>query len=304
MGLNAYQIANLIKNNVAGYPATRYRFEGDEYDINVRLREADRETIEHIKSIEINTPIGKRDPVGNLIEVITKTGPSTIERKKQERVIYLNCKAEGRALSAVVTDINRAIAKIPKPANFDVIIAGAYKDMQETFADLALVLLVAAILTYVIMAAQFESLLRPFIVMFSVPTVLFGVSLFLFLTGTTFNVITFLGIIMLVGIVVNNAIVLVDYTDILRKRGYGVREALVEAGTKRLRPIMMTTLTTILSLIPMASGLGEGSELSSPLARAVMGGMSFAFIFTLVFIPVVYQIVEKKREQFEAKHSL
>ncbi|HOJ30022.1 MAG TPA: efflux RND transporter permease subunit [Spirochaetota bacterium] len=303
MGVNAYQIANLIKNNVAGYPATRYRFEGDEYDINVRLREADRETIEHIKSIEINTPIGKRVPVGNLIEIVTKSGPSTIERKMQERVVYLNCKAEGRALSAVVSDINKAISKLPKPANFDVVIAGAYKDMQDTFQDLLLVMLVAMVLTYVILAAQFESLLRPFIVMFSVPTVIFGVSLFLFLTGTTFNVFTFLGVIMLVGIVVNNAIVLVDYTDILRKRGYGIREALVEAGTKRLRPIMMTTLTTILSLIPMASGLGEGSELSSPLARAVMGGMSTAFIFTLVFIPVMYMIFETIRERYEARRK-
>ncbi|MGB4269476.1 MAG: efflux RND transporter permease subunit [Spirochaetota bacterium] len=303
MGVNAYQIANLIKNNVAGYTATRYRFEGDEYDINVRLREADRETIENIKSIEINTPIGKRVPVGNLIDIVTKSGPSTIERKKQERVVYLNCKAEGRALSAVVSDINKAISKLPKPANFDVVIAGAYKDMQDTFQDLLLVMLVAMVLTYVIMAAQFESLLRPFIVMFSVPTVIFGVSLFLFLTGTTFNVVTFLGVIMLVGIVVNNAIVLVDYTDILRKRGYGIREALVEAGTKRLRPIMMTTLTTILSLIPMASGLGEGSELSAPLARAVMGGMSTAFIFTLVFIPVMYMIFETIRERYEARRK-
>ncbi|MCX8125232.1 MAG: efflux RND transporter permease subunit, partial [Spirochaetes bacterium] len=301
MGVNAYQIANLIKNNVAGYTATRYRVEGDEYNINVRLREADRETIEHIKSIEINTPIGKRVPVGNLIDIVTKSGPSTIERKKQERVVYLNCKAEGRALSAVVSDINKAINKIPKPANFDVVIAGAYKDMQETFQDLVLVLVVAMVLTYVIMAAQFESMLRPFIVMFSVPTVIFGVSIFLFLTGTTFNVITFLGIIMLVGIVVNNAIVLVDYTDILRKRGYGIREALVEAGTKRLRPIMMTTLTTILSLIPMALGLGEGSELSAPLGRAVMGGMSTSFIFTLVFIPVMYMIFENMREKYEAR---
>jgi HAE1 family hydrophobic/amphiphilic exporter-1 len=303
MGVNAYQIANLINNNVAGYVATRYRIEGDEYDINVRLREADRETIEHIKSIEINTPVGKRVPVGNLIDIVTKSGPSTIERKKQERVVYLNCKAEGRALSAVVADINKAIAQIPKPSNFDVVIGGAYQDMQDTFQDLLLVLIVAIVLTYVIMAAQFESMLRPFIVMFSVPTVIFGVSVFLFLTGTTFNVITFLGVIMLVGIVVNNAIVLVDYTDILRKRGYGIREALVEAGTKRLRPIMMTTLTTILSLIPMALGTGEGSELSAPLGRAVMGGMSTGFIFTLVFIPVVYMIFETIRERYESRRK-
>ncbi len=175
--------------------------------------------------------------------------------------------------------------------------------MQDTFNDLLLVLILGGILTYVIMAAQFESLIRPFIVMFSVPTCMFGVSLFMFLTGSQFSVATLLGIIMLVGIVVNNAIVLVDYTDILIQRGWGLREAVVEAGTKRLRPIMMTTLTTVLSLIPMAFSGGDGSEMSQPIGRAVMGGMSTGFIFTLIFIPVIYMIVETRREKYAAKHK-
>lgn len=303
MGINAYQVANLIKNNVAGFVASRYRFEGDEYDINVRLREADRQTVEQIKSLEIDTPMGKRIKIGSIIDVIDKTGPTAIDRKNHERVVYINCKAEGRALSTVAADINEALTKIPKPQNFYVSIGGSYEDMQDTFNDLLLVLVLGAILTYVIMAAQFESLIRPFIVMFSVPTCMFGVSLFMFLTGSQFSVATLLGIIMLVGIVVNNAIVLVDYTDILIQRGWGLREALVEAGTKRLRPIMMTTLTTVLSLIPMAFSGGDGSEMSQPIGRAVMGGMSTGFIFTLIFIPVIYMIVETRREKYSAKHK-
>lgn len=302
MGINAYQVANLIKNNVAGFVASRYRFEGDEYDINVRLREADRQTVEQIKSLEIDTPMGKRIKIGSIIDVIDKTGPTAIDRKNHERVVYINCKAEGRALSTVAADINSVLNKIPKPQNFYVSIGGSYEDMQDTFNDLLLVLILGGILTYVIMAAQFESLIRPFIVMFSVPTCMFGVSLFMFLTGSQFSVATLLGIIMLVGIVVNNAIVLVDYTDILIQRGRGLREAVVEAGTKRLRPIMMTTLTTVLSLIPMAFSGGDGSEMSQPIGRAVMGGMSTGFIFTLIFIPIIYMIVETRREKHAAKH--
>jgi len=303
MGINAYQVANLIKNNVAGYVASRYRFEGDEYDINVRLREADRQTVEQIKSLEVDTLTGKRVKLGNVVDIIDRAGPTAIDRKNHERVVYINCKAEGRALSAVAADINAELTKIPKPQNFYVSIGGSYEDMQDTFNDLLLVLILGGILTYVIMAAQFESLIRPFIVMFSVPTCMFGVSLFMFLTGSQFSVATLLGIIMLVGIVVNNAIVLVDYTDILIQRGWGLREALVEAGTKRLRPIMMTTLTTVLSLIPMAFSGGDGSEMSQPIGRAVMGGMSTGFIFTLIFIPVIYMIVETRREKYSAKHK-
>ncbi len=299
MGLNATIIANLIKDNVAGKVAGIYRKEGREYDINVRLRENDRRFIEDIRGIMVATPTGHQVPLGNIMEIDTSSGPVAIDRKKQERVTYINCKAEGRDLNSVVRDIQKKIDRLVKPPNFRVEIAGAFKDMRESFRDLALALLLAVILIYIIMASQFESFASPFIIMFSVPTLVFGVMLFLFLVGTTFNVITFMGVLMLSGIVVNNAIVLVDYTNILRARGHPLREALVEAGRTRLRPIMMTTFTTILALIPMALGLGEGAELSTPLAHTVIGGMSSSFIFTLIFIPVMYSLFESLKERIK-----
>lgn len=292
MGLNASYIANLIKDNVAGKVASIYRYEGKEYDIFVRLREEDRKNLDDIRSLMVRTPVGASVPLGTIIDIRSSSGPSTIQRKKQERVVFINCKAEGRDLNSVVRDIKVKIDTLPKPRNFYVQIAGAYKDMQESFRDLALALALAIVLIYIIMAAQFESYAYPFVIMFSVPTLIFGVMLFLFLTGTTFNVVSFMGILMLSGIVVNNSIVLVDYTNILKARGLSTRDALIEAGGKRLRPILMTTFTTILALIPMSFGYGEGSELSAPLARTVMGGLSSSFIFTLIFVPVVYSVFE------------
>jgi len=304
MGLNASQIANMVKNYVAGKVATIYRHEGDEYDVFVRLREKDRETIDDIRQLRVTTPVGVSVPLGNLIKIDTRTGPTSIERKKQERVVYIKCRAEGQDLRSVVSDIQDRIDQIPRPTNFNVMIAGAYEDMQDTFKDLALALLLAVVLIYIIMASQFESFASPFIIMFSVPTLFFGVMVFLFLTGTTFNVVSFMGVLMLSGIVVNNAIVLVDYTNILRARGMQVREAIIEAGRMRLRPIMMTTFTTILALIPMSLGIGEGSEMSAPLARSVIGGMSSSFIFTLVFIPVVYSLFESGKERLERRKEM
>jgi HAE1 family hydrophobic/amphiphilic exporter-1 len=175
--------------------------------------------------------------------------------------------------------------------------------MKDTFKDLALALLLAIVLIYIIMAAQFESFSAPFLIMFSVPTLIFGVAVFLFLTGTTFSVVAFMGVLMLAGIVVNNAIVYVDYTNILRARGLNLHDALIEAGRSRLRPILMTTFTTILGLIPMAIGTGDGSELSAPLARTVIGGMSSSFIFTLIFIPVVYSLFESFKNKMEDRRA-
>ncbi len=301
MGLSAYYISNLIKDNVAGKVATQYRKKGKEYDIFVRLREKDRKSLDDIKNIQVNTPMGISAPLGNIIEIELSSGPATIERKRQERVTYIYCKAEGRDLYSVVSDIKGRIGTLVKPQNFQVNIAGAYEDMQEGFVSLAAALVLAVVLIYIIMASQFESFSSPFIIMFSVPTIIFGVMLFLFLTGTTFNVISFMGVLMLSGIVVNNAIVLVDYTNILRARGYNLRDALVEAGRKRLRPIMMTTFTTIFGLIPMALGLAEGSEMNMPLARSVMGGLSSSFIFTLLFIPVIYSYFETFKEKIDKR---
>lgn len=298
LGLNASQIAQMVKNNIAGSVATTYRKDGDEFDINVRLRKEDRQSVEDIKTMQIMTPYGMSVPLGNLITINDLAGPSAIERKKQQRVTYISCKPEGRNdLNNIVKEIQEKIDKIVKPKNFFVTIGGSFEDMNETFSDLGLALILAIVLIYIIMASQFESFGSPFIIMFSVPTLLFGVTVFLVLTGTTFNAITFMGVLMLSGIVVNNAIVLVDYSNILKARGLSTHDALVEAGTKRLRPILMTTFTTIFGLIPMAIGWGEGGELTMPLAHAVIGGLSSSFIFTLVLIPVIYMSFENIKQK-------
>jgi HAE1 family hydrophobic/amphiphilic exporter-1 len=302
-GLSSYYIASTIQSYMAGKTATRYRKSGKEHNITVRLREEDRKTLEDIKGLMIATPTGHTVPLGNFIDVVEKSGPTTIERQKQERVTYINCKAVGRDLNSVVNDMQDEIDSLVKPPNFYVDITGSYKDMKDTFKDLALALLLAIVLIYIIMAAQFESFSAPFLIMFSVPTLIFGVAVFLFLTGTTFSVVAFMGVLMLAGIVVNNAIVYVDYTNILRARGLNLHDALIEAGRSRLRPILMTTFTTILGLIPMAIGTGDGSELSAPLARTVIGGMSSSFIFTLIFIPVVYSLFESFKNKMEDRRA-
>ncbi len=301
MGLNTTVVANMVKDSVAGKKSTIYRKEGEEYDVVVRLREEDRRTIRDILSLKIQTPTGDAVPLGNIINIKTISGPTAIERKKQERVVFINCKAEGRDLRSVALDMKKVIRNIVPPKNFHARVAGSYEDMNESFRDLSLALLLAVVLIYIIMASQFESLWAPFIIMVTMPTMIFGVSFFLFLTGTTFNVISFMGVLMLAGIVVNNAIVYVDYTNILRARGKSLHEALSTAGELRLRPILMTTFTTIFGLVPMAIGLGEGSELTTPLARAVIGGLSSSFIFTLVFLPVVYSLLEQIKESIQAR---
>lgn len=300
-GLSSIAIASAVKNNVAGRVATVYRHKGKEYDVRLRLRPEDRRNLDDIKQIRVGTLLGTTVPVGNYLDIREASGPTTIERERQERVTYITCRPEGRPLDAVVRDIQAKLDTVVKPTNFIVEITGSFKDMQETFRDLVLALVLAVLLIYIIMASQFESLLSPFIVMFSIPTMMFGVGIFLFLTGTTFSVVAFMGVIMLSGIVVNNAIVLVDYTNILRARGAPLREAIIQAGRNRLRPILMTTFTTIFGLVPMAIGTGEGAEMSAPLARAVLGGMFSSFIFTLIFIPVMYSLFESLKERWHSR---
>ena len=200
-----------------------------------------------------------------------------------------------------MADIQREVSKVPLPAGYEIEYAGPNKEMVEAFTDLALALVLAIILVYMILAIQFDALLTPFIIMFSIPPTLIGVVLGLLLTGRTFNVVTFIGVIMLAGIVVNNAIVLVDYINTLRERGLERREAVLRGGQTRLRPILMTTLTTVLALIPLTLGIGEGAELSSPMATAVVFGLSFSTLITLVLIPVMYTILDDLSRKFKKR---
>jgi HAE1 family hydrophobic/amphiphilic exporter-1 len=227
-----------------------------------------------------------------------------IERKDQERTVFVSANFTGRDLGSIVADTRDVLHQIPVPKDFAVIIGGDYEEQQEAFRELLFGIILALVLVYMVMAGQFESLRHPFLVLFSVPMAVIGVVLGLTLSGTPFSLNAYIGCIMLGGIIVNNAILLVDYTNLMRRRdGLPVREALTVAGSRRLRPILMTTLTTILGLLPLSLGWGEGGEAQAPLARVVIGGLTSSTLITLVLIPVVYSIFEGRRRRAEGEPS-
>jgi len=297
LGLNLAQIAQTIQTNVGGKVASLFRDPklGKEYNILVQLREEDRRNLLDLDRIFITSYSGKQIPLSNVAEVVKAEGPVKIDRKNQERMLLVTSQAYGRPAGTVAAEVESKIKKNLKvPENFSVDVTGAYEDQQESFRILILALILAVVLIYMILAAQFESLFDPFIVMFSVPLGFIGVIWGLFLTGHTFSILSFVGMIMMVGIVVSNAILLVDYANILRRRGMELHEAVVQAGRTRLRPILMTSFTTMLALVPMALGLGEGGEVYAPMAVAVISGLFVSMAFTLVFIPTLYTIFEEK----------
>jgi HAE1 family hydrophobic/amphiphilic exporter-1 len=224
-----------------------------------------------------------------------------IERKDQERMITVTAEISGRDMGSVLADIRNRLHAVPVPAEFTIGFGGDYEEQQKSFRELLFSCILALVLVYMVMACQFESLRDPFVVMFSVPLAAIGVTLMLFYTGTTFNIQSFIGCIMLGGIVVNNAILLVDHTNLLRRRdGMPIREAIEEAGRRRLRPILMTASTTVIGLVPLALGLGEGGEAQAPMARVVIGGLLSSTLITLVFVPVVYSLFERHAWRTEA----
>jgi len=231
----------------------------------------------------------------NVVDVAPQSGPVVIERKDQERIVSISADISGRDMGSVISDIRGLLRGIPVPAEFTIAFGGDYEEQQKSFRELLLSCVLALVLVYMVMACQYESLRDPFVVMFSVPLAAIGVILMLFLTSTTFNVQSFIGCIMLGGIVVNNAILLVDHTNLLRRKAsMPIRDAIEEAGRRRLRPILMTAMTTITALVPLALGLGEGGEAQAPMARAVIGGLLSSTLITLVFVPVVYSIFERR----------
>jgi HAE1 family hydrophobic/amphiphilic exporter-1 len=271
-----------------------FREHGNVYPIIVRLREDERQGITDVEDVLINTSAGVL-PAKNLMRVENAVGPTGIERKNQQRISYVNAEPEttlSEAVKAVEARLPELHATMPK--DFSVGFGAEVEQQAQAFNQLRMVLILALVLVYAVMASQYESLRDPFIIMFSVPTAAIGVVLSLSLTGTSFNMQAYIGIIMLAGIVVSNGILLVDYTNILRRRdGLGVREAVELAGRTRLRPILMTSIATILGLVPMSLGIGEGSELQVPLARVVIGGLTTSLLITLVLVPTVYTIFEE-----------
>jgi HAE1 family hydrophobic/amphiphilic exporter-1 len=294
MGLNVSEVASTLETAIGGTRSSMYRKEGDEYNILVRLREADRLDLGNVGRIPLTTPLGRTIPAESVIELRRQEGPTYISRVNQERRLFVSGAIADRDLGSVVRDLQAELGSLAMPEGFSIEYGGEYEEQQETFRNLFFAAILALVLVYMVMAAQFESLKDPFLILFSVPLAAIGVVLILLLTETTFNQQAFLGVIVLLGIVVNNAIVLVDYTNLLRREhGLGLHRAVVTAGMRRMRPILMTTITTVLGLAPMALGIGEGAELQVPMARVVIGGLAASTMITLVFIPVMYVLLEE-----------
>jgi hydrophobic/amphiphilic exporter-1 (mainly G- bacteria), HAE1 family len=293
LGLSVANIASSIRTSVGGTQAAYFRQDGKEYPIVVRLREEDRERSEDIGSVRVSTPQGQVVEARNLMTLRNQFGPTEIQRKDQQRITRVNAEPEV-ALSDAMAAVNLRLPEIGLSQGFAVSFGAEAEAQAQAFSQLQWMLLLSVILVYAVMASQYESLRDPFIIMFSVPLAAIGVVAALKLTGTTFSLQAYIGVIMLGGIVVNNAILLVDYTNLLRRRdGMGIRDAVETAGRTRLRPILMTTLTTCLGLVPMSLGFGEGGELQAPLARVVVGGLLASTLITLLFVPTLYTLFEE-----------
>ena len=288
-GLNLSTAATYLRNRVNGALASYYREDGDEYDIKVRYAPESRTSVEDLENILIYSPVnGKGVRVKDLGKVVERSNPPTIERKDRERVVTVSAVISGAPLGDVVASGEAIIDEMDIPAGYIVQIAGSYEDQQESFADLATLGILIIVLVFIVMAAQFESMTYPFIIMFSIPFAFSGILMALAMTGTTLNVMSMLGGIMLIGIVVKNGIVLIDYTMLCRERGMSALRAAVVAGRSRLRPVLMTTCTTILGMVPMAISQGEGAEMWRPLGVSVIGGLTISTILTLILVPVLY----------------
>jgi HAE1 family hydrophobic/amphiphilic exporter-1 len=303
LGLTVNGVAQTIQTNVAGTTAAQFRQRGNEYPIVVRLREQDREQIQDIGDVLVNTPNGQVVPARNLLAVDRETGPVQIDRKNMERIVRVNAEPEV-ALSDAVTNVQARLGQVRVPQDFSVGFGSEVEEQAKSFNQLKIVLILAVLLVYAVMASQYESLRDPFIIMFSIPTASIGIVGGLLLTRTAFSMQAYIGVIMLAGIVVSNAILLVDYINTLRRRdGMPLREAVEVGGRTRLRPVLMTSIATMLGLVPMAIGIGDGGELQAPLARVVIGGLLASTMVTLVLVPAVYTLFEEGWKGLVHKHE-
>jgi CzcA family heavy metal efflux pump len=295
LGVSVQQISNTITTAISGSVASIFTDpeSGNQYNILVRLSEDYRNRIDDIKNLSVMNSQGELIKLSNLVNIELKKAPIQIDRKYQERITEVTANVSGRDLGSVAKDVQDKIANIQIPPGFQVQMSGNIEQQKKTFSDLGLALLLAVVLVYMVMASQFQSLVDPFIIMFTVPLGIIGVVWALFLTDTTLSVTSFEGVIVMIGIVVSNGILLVDYTNKLRKSGVELHEAIIRGGRTRLRPILMTTLATVLGLIPLAIGFG-GEKSQAPLAIAVIGGLSVSTVLTLLFIPTLYTIFEEK----------
>jgi HAE1 family hydrophobic/amphiphilic exporter-1 len=305
LGLNTFTVGNEIKAAVDGITATQYKSGGTDYDVVLILAEADRSTRPALDHIFINSQIPGigRIPLSSFASYVEGTGPLTISRENQSRVIHITAGAVKGAKLNVLSDQVRSLITSEIPAEEDVLIeyAGDNAEMVKMMLNFVLILLVALFLVFGVMASLFESFKDPFIIIFTIPLSMIGIVLIYLITGTVFNILTAVGLLVLLGVIVNNGIVLVDYTNLLRRRGYSLTDACVEAAGNRLRPILMSTLTTILGLVPMAFFPGEGSEMVAPIGKTVLGGLSFGTLMTLFLMPTIYAILNRRDDERKAR---
>ncbi len=289
-GLNTASVATAIRNRITGIKATKYKEDGNEYDVIVRYDEKFRQSTEDIQNISIMTPQGKMVKLSEITQLKRFYSPPNIERENKVRTVTVSSALSGSDIGTVKAALENEIAKMDIPKDVTIDYGGSAENMKDSFRDLAMLIVLSLILVYIVMASQFESLTEPFIIMFSIPFAFTGVFLGLFIFHSTFNVISLIGIVMLIGIVVKNGIILVDYTNLLIDRGYSLKDAVVSAGRSRLRPVLMTSLTMILAMLPMIFTSGSGSEMWRPMAIAIFGGLTVSTLVTLVLIPTIYTI--------------
>ena len=290
-GLNMTSVSLNLRNRINGSTASKYREDGEEYDIKVRYAPEFRQSIEDIENILIYNNQGQSIRLRDVGKVVERMTPPTIERKDRERIITVKAIADPDAvLSDLVKGARSELSQMEIPSEVSWQLAGSYEDMQDTFFDLGVLMVLIIILVFIVMAAQFESLVDPFVIMFSIPFAFTGIAIGLAVTGTPLGVMALIGLIMLMGIVVKNGIVLIDYTILCRERGMGIITAVVTAGKSRLRPVLMTTLTTVLGMIPMAVGTGEGSEMWKSMGMTVAWGLGVSTLITLIIVPTVYAV--------------
>ena len=304
-GLTMAQVGQVVRNRIYGYECTKYREDGDEYNVVVRYDKSHRLSIEDVENIAIATPMGTTIYVKDVGEVVEELASPMIERENRQRIITVKGSVgAGVALGDAVAEVNALLEEYEAPEGINLEIGGSIEDQGDAFNDIGMLLILIVILVYIVMATQFESLIYPFIIMFTIPFAMSGVFIALWLTATPLSIIALIGAIMLVGIVTKNGIVMVDYMNLLVERGANVNDAVIQGGKSRLRPVLMTSLTTILGMVPMAMGIGEGSEMWQPMGISVVGGLLMSTLLTLFIVPALYAMLQGRKERKAARKAI
>lgn len=295
MALNPGVIGIQVRENLYGTNAGTYTEDGSNYDIRIQYASDYRNSIKKLNEMQVTNLLGQQIPLIAVADLQEKEGPIQIERLTQQRYVKVTADLNGISLGDGAQKAKEIIADTQIPQGVSISLGGQIEDQSDTFSSLTIIFIIGLMLVFMVMAAQFESLLDPFIILFAIPFTLVGIILAFLITGTTLSVVTFIGLIMLVGIVVNNGIVLVDYSNMLVRRGYSIRDAVMESGRSRLRPVLMTSMTTILGMLPMALSTGMGKEMYAPLGITIIGGLLISMLVTLILVPTAYAFMHQRR---------